>query len=43
LVFDPTHPDINERDFLECDWNHFYGDVKEAIPPDAPEPLAHIL
>jgi hypothetical protein len=22
--------------FKECDWKHFYGDVHEAIPPNAP-------
>jgi hypothetical protein len=26
------------REFKECDWTDFYGDVKEAIPPNAPEP-----
>ena len=25
-------------DFKECDWKQFYGDVTEAIPPNAPEP-----
>ena len=24
--------------FKEYDWKHFYGDVQEAIPSDAPEP-----
>jgi hypothetical protein len=24
--------------FQECDWKAFYGDVKEAVPPNAPEP-----
>lgn len=39
LVLDPTYPDdIDEGDFKECDWREFYGDVKEAIPPDALEP-----
>jgi hypothetical protein len=23
--------------FKECDWKTFYGNVKEAIPPNAPE------
>jgi hypothetical protein len=24
--------------FKECDWKHFYGDVHEAIMPNAPLP-----
>eukprot|EP00804_Cyclotella_cryptica_P014689 CCRYP_012691-RE/>CCRYP_012691-RE protein AED:0.35 eAED:0.35 QI:0/-1/0/1/-1/1/1/0/231 len=38
LAFDPTYPSIDMSDFRECDWKQFYGDVTEAIPPDAPEP-----
>ena len=38
LVFDPTYPEIDWNNFMEHDWKHFYGDVTEAIPPDAPEP-----
>ena len=38
LVFNPTYPDINMRQFKECDWVDFYGDVSEAIPPNAPAP-----
>ena len=38
MVFDPTYPEIDERDFLECDWKDFYGDAKEPIPPNAPDP-----
>ena len=38
MVLDPTYPTINEDDFLECDWKEFYGNVKEAEPPNAPEP-----
>jgi hypothetical protein len=26
------------REFKECDWKEFYGDVTEAIPPNAPVP-----
>jgi hypothetical protein len=39
LVFDPMYPDIDQSSFHKCDWNEFYGDVTEALPPDAPEPL----
>ena len=37
IAFDPTYPEIDLRHFKECDWKNFYGDVKEAIPPNAPE------
>ena len=37
MIFDPTYPEINEDDFKDCDWSNFYGDVKEAISPDAPK------
>ena len=40
LVLDPTYPEINEDDFkAKEDWKPFYGDVKEAIPSNAPKPL----
>ena len=39
LVFNPTYPDIDQSSFHKYDWNEFYGDVTEALPPDAPEPL----
>lgn len=39
MVFDPTYPTIDEGQFQRCDWKEFYGDVKEAIPPNMPEPL----
>jgi hypothetical protein len=38
LVFDPTYPIIDMSVFRECNWKHFNGDVKEAIPPNAPLP-----
>ena len=38
LVFDPFNPEINDTDFKVCDWKEFYGDVKEAIPDNAPDP-----
>jgi len=37
-VFDPTPPEIDMRDFPQNNWDGFYGDVKEAIPLDMPEP-----
>ena len=39
LLFDPPYPDVNIDTFLNHDWTRFYGDVKEAIPPDMAEPL----
>jgi hypothetical protein len=39
MVFDPSYPFIDEERFRsEEDWKVLYGDVKEAIPPNAPEP-----
>jgi hypothetical protein len=38
-VFDPTIPDIDMNQFPKYDWTEFYGDVKEALPPNMPEPL----
>ena len=35
LVFDPSYPVIDISVFKDCDWKHFYGDVKETIPPNA--------
>jgi hypothetical protein len=42
LVFDDTYPDFGEKrkeiaDAGELDWMPFYGDVKEQLPPNAPE------
>ena len=39
LVFDLSYPDANIDTFPKNDWTKFYGDVKEATPPDIPEPL----
>jgi hypothetical protein len=36
LVFDPTYPYVDMRAFIKTDWKPMYGDVKEAIPPNAP-------
>ena len=38
IVFDPSYPPIDHSKFKECDWSAFYGDAKEAIPPNAPQP-----
>ena len=39
LVFDPSYPEIDMSVFTSHDWKEFYGDVQEAIPPNAPQPL----
>jgi hypothetical protein len=36
LVFDPTYPDIDMFAFIKTDWKPMYGDVKEAVPQNAP-------
>jgi hypothetical protein len=36
VVFDPTYPDVDMRALIKTDWKPMYGDVKEAIPPNAP-------
>jgi hypothetical protein len=39
MIFDHTYPTINHHKFkANEDWTSFYGDVKEAIPPNAPKP-----
>ncbi len=38
MIFDPTYPTIDMNHFIEHDWKDFYGDVKEAIPPNMPKP-----
>ena len=39
LVFDPSYPDIDKSNFMEHDWKEFYGNVQEAVPPNAPPAL----
>ena len=36
LALDPSYPEIDIRVFHEADWTDFSGDVKEAIPDNAP-------
>jgi hypothetical protein len=36
VVFDPTYPDVDMHAFIKTNWKSMYGDVKEAIPPNAP-------
>ena len=39
LVFDPSYPDVNIDTFPKHDWEKFYENVKESMPPDMPETL----
>ena len=40
MVFDPMVINLNKGAFYVADWkNSIYGDVREEIPPNAPEPL----
>ena len=39
LVFELSYPDVNIDTFPKHDWTNLCGDVKEAMPPDMPEPL----
>ena len=41
LVLDPSYARIDyaAQFNVEDDWHAFYGDVEEALPPNAPEPL----
>ena len=38
IVFDPTYPELGTTGTDLQEWKHFYGNVKEAIPPDASLP-----
>jgi hypothetical protein len=38
MVFDDAPVIFGEADFPVFEWTDFYGDVKESIPPNAPEP-----
>ena len=38
MVFDPTYPEINMSVFKKCDWKHFYGEIKEAVPLNTLKP-----
>ena len=39
LVFDTNYPTLDVCDFDQYDWTTRYGDVKEVVPYNAPEPL----
>ena len=43
MVFDPRYPEIDDSDFKDADWGSFYGEAKEAVPPDAPKPRGRVV
>jgi hypothetical protein len=38
IIFNPSYLTIDMTVFKECNWKHFYGNVHEAILPNAPPP-----
>jgi hypothetical protein len=38
MVFDDAYVHWNDNDFTVYDWTDYYGDVKEEIPKNAPQP-----
>ena len=39
LVLDPTYPEVDETAFVKQNWDEFYGEIKEELPPGMIEPL----
>jgi hypothetical protein len=37
IVFDPRYPIFDESKFTKVDWEEYYPDAKEVVPPRAPE------
>ena len=38
MAYDPSYPTIDMNVFKPNEWKSFYGNVKESIPSNAPEP-----
>jgi len=38
VAYDPSYPTIDMNVFKPNDWKSFYGNVKESIPSNVPEP-----
>jgi hypothetical protein len=44
IVLDPTYPEIDLSQFNDgADWSNFYGNIKEPIPTNMPNPLGKSL
>ena len=41
LLFDASSPQISEKSFTRYDWQDFYRDAKEEIPPNMPPSRGH--
>ena len=39
LALDPIYPEIDHSSFKKHKWVDFYGNVKESIPPNLPDPM----
>jgi len=39
IVFDPSYPEIDYDKFERKDWKNFYGNDKEQLPDNMPEPM----
>jgi hypothetical protein len=39
MMFDPSYPEIDETRFQAQEWLNAYGNVKEVVPLNAPDPL----
>ena len=35
MVFDPSYMEIDMSTFNQCEWHNLYGEVQEAVPPNA--------
>ena len=43
LVFDPTDIEPNENKLMKVDWQQYYPEAKDELPPDMTEPLGKAL
>jgi hypothetical protein len=41
IILDPSYPEVDMSDFYGGNWEEFYGDVEEPMPPNAPPPLGN--
>ena len=39
LIMDHIESVFDQNRFQDCDWEEFYLDSQEVVPPDAPKPL----
>ena len=43
LYFDYSEPNFDPNKFIKQSWEDFYGDIREEIPPNMPEPLGKAM